>query len=70
MQLPAGFFQNWREEVEVYYVSEADPSRRLSNGQTSNLRAVDVRIYHDAPQGGSRELARIRRVYAYVPPPQ
>ena len=70
LQLPAGSFRNWREQVEVYYVSQSDPSQRLGSGQTSNLRAVDVRIYHDAPQGGSRELARIRRVYAYVPPPQ
>jgi type II secretory pathway pseudopilin PulG len=69
-QMSAGYFRDWREEVEVYYVDENDPSQRLPSNRTSNLRAVDVRIYRDSPQGGSREIARIRRVYAYVPPPQ
>jgi type II secretory pathway pseudopilin PulG len=69
-QLRSGHFSRWREVVEVYYASEEDPAQRLLSNATSNLRAVDVRIYRDTPQGSSRELSRLRRVYAYLPPPQ
>jgi prepilin-type N-terminal cleavage/methylation domain-containing protein len=69
-QVPAGTFGDWREEVEVYYVDQADPSQRLPSSRTSNLRAVEVAIFRDAPQGGTRELVRIRRVYAYIPSPR
>lgn len=69
-QVQAGHFHRWSEEIGVYYVSEDDPRQRLSGGHTSNLRAVDVRIYRDTTRGSSRELARLRRVYAYLPPPQ
>jgi prepilin-type N-terminal cleavage/methylation domain-containing protein len=69
-QLREERFRRWSEEIEVYYVSEDDPRQRLSTGHTSNLRAVDVRIYRDTTQGSPRELARLRRVYAYLPPPQ
>jgi len=62
------FFQGWRQEVYVYYVDESDLTQRLSAGQTSDYRAVEVRIVQEVAEGGFRELAKLRRVVAYVPP--
>ena len=67
-QAPAGFFKNWRQEIDVYYVDESDLSTRLPFGQVSDYRAVEVRIINNDPDRGPRELANIRRVVAYVPP--
>ncbi len=67
-QCRSGYYKNWRQEVDVYYVSEADPTARLPAGQTSDYRAVEVRIIYADPARGDRELAKIRRVVAYVPP--
>ncbi|MEE9603313.1 MAG: type II secretion system protein [Thermoguttaceae bacterium] len=66
--MPEGRFDNWREEIEVYYVNESDLTTRLPVGATSDYRVVEVRIIHDDPKRGSRELAKMRRVVAYVPP--
>jgi type II secretory pathway pseudopilin PulG len=62
------WLSSWRLAVDVYYVSEANPSQRLAAGQTSNLRAVQVRVLADRPGGGVHTLADLRRVFAYVPP--
>jgi len=70
LQIRSGYFENWREEIDVYYVDEDDPSVRLPAGQTSNFRAVEVRVYHRNSDGSLRPLVELRRVYAYVPPPQ
>jgi len=64
-----GFFSNWRQEIEVYYVSESDLSQRLPAYQTSNFRAVEVTISRNAPDGTLLQLANRRRVLAYVPVP-
>jgi type II secretory pathway pseudopilin PulG len=69
-RLPAGYFSTWREEIEVYYVDATDHSIRLNPGVTSDYRAVEVRILRDNPDGTQRDLANLRRVYAYVPAPQ
>lgn len=61
------FVKYWQQEVDVYYVAENDPTQRLAPGATSNFRAVEVRIVDKSPTGGGRELARLRRVVAYVP---
>ena len=68
-QVADGFFDNWRQEVEVYYVNDSDPSTRLSTGSTSNTRAVEVRILQLADGGAYRELANVRRVFSNVPKP-
>lgn len=57
-------YQGWQRKVEVYYVSNANQSTRLASGQTSDYRAIEVRIL-----SGNRELARLRRVVANVPTP-
>jgi type II secretory pathway pseudopilin PulG len=67
-RVSSGRFDNWRREIEVYYVDESDLTTRLPDGRTSAYRAVEVRIIDDNPQRGSRELAKMRRVIAYVPP--
>lgn len=67
-QAPADFLENWRQEVDVYYVRESDLTTRLPLGQTTDYRVVEVRVYRNDPTGGDRELARLRRVIAYVPP--
>ena len=54
---PAGLLDHWRQEIDVYYVDESDLTIRLTFGQVSDYRAVEVRIYYDDPNGGSRELA-------------
>ena len=67
-QASADMFDDWRQEVDVVYVDESDLTTPLSYGQVSDYRAVEVRIVKDDPNGGSRVLAQLRRVVAYVPP--
>jgi type II secretory pathway pseudopilin PulG len=69
-QCRSGFFQNWRQEIDVYYVSDANLATPLPAGQTSDYRAVEVRILYNDPQHGSRELVKLRRIVAYVAPLQ
>ena len=66
-QISDGFFDAWRREVEVYYVDESDHSVRLSAVQTSNFRAVEVRVYYTDPVAGEVLLADVRRVFSYFP---
>jgi len=67
-QSPEGFLDDWTQEVDVSYVDESDLTTPLPHGSTSDYRAVEVRIYKDQPEGGRRELAKLRRVVEYVPP--
>ncbi|MHB8902723.1 MAG: type IV pilus modification PilV family protein [Thermoguttaceae bacterium] len=62
------YFRNWRQEVDVFYVDPADLSRKLSAGNTSDYRAVEVRIVRDDPDTDPRVLARLRQVVSYVAP--
>jgi len=66
---PTGRFDDWRQTIEVYYVDENDFTQRLTGGDTSNLRAVEVTISRQQQDGSYRELARLRRVLSYVPHP-
>jgi type II secretory pathway pseudopilin PulG len=59
-------FANWRQEIDVYYVSESNWSVPASG--TTDYRAVEVRITEIDPQRGTQTLAKLRRVIAYVPP--
>jgi prepilin-type N-terminal cleavage/methylation domain-containing protein len=65
----AGAFTGWRETVNVYYVSNADPSVRMAAGAPSNYRAVEVIITYTDAVEGAVELARLRRLFCYVPTP-
>ncbi len=64
----ARFFENWRQEIDVYYVDESDLSTRLGAGQVSDYRVVEVRIVLVDPDHGERVLAKANQVVAYVPP--
>jgi type II secretory pathway pseudopilin PulG len=67
-QPPSGFFANWRQRVEVYFVDPADPSVRLTSG-ASDYRAIEVHIEQVTDDGGIRSLATRKKVVAYIPPP-
>ena len=66
--IPSGVLENWRQEVTVYYVDPSSPAAPLAAGQTSDYRAIEVRIVSIEPDGRFRELAKLHRVVAYVPP--
>ena len=68
-QSPGHDFSAWRQRVEVYYVNPDDPTERLPNSQPSDFRAVEVTIERVEPTGGIRPLAKLRRVFCYVPIP-
>ena len=62
-------FDQWREYVEVYFVSDSDPRVRLSAGQVSSLKMVEVHIFKEVDGGVEKELANVRRVIGYIPSP-
>jgi len=67
LRVADGYFDGWRQSVDVYYVDEFDVSVQLPAGDTSNFRAVEVVIERQRANGAWHELARLRRVVAYVP---
>jgi len=69
-QCGSGCFQNWRQEIDVTYVSNTNLTTALPAGQTSDYRAVEVRIMYNDPVRGPSQLAKIRRVVTYVIPLQ
>lgn len=70
LQVRSDYFDGWRQSVQVYYVNENAPDQRLPAGATSAMRCVDVTISRWTPVEGSRQLVRLKRVFAYVPPPE
>jgi type II secretory pathway pseudopilin PulG len=68
-QVSSGYFDDWRQEIDVYYVNDSDPSIRLTGSNTSDSRAVEVRIMRKGDANSYRELANIRRVFSYIPKP-
>ena len=66
-QIPSTYFRYWRQEVRVYYVDDDDPSQEITSAPWSNMRAVEIDIYYDDPTQGSRRLANLRRVFAFIP---
>jgi type II secretory pathway pseudopilin PulG len=67
-QAGSTFLQNWRQEVDVYYVSDTNLTARLSAGQTSDYRVVEVRIVYDDSKSAPITLATMRRVVTYLAP--
>jgi type II secretory pathway pseudopilin PulG len=66
-RIPTNYFAYWEQSVAVYYVSASNPSQNLAAGQVSDFRAVEVTIRYVHPTQPSRTLARLRRVFSYVP---
>jgi hypothetical protein len=67
--IPNTQFTNWRQRVEIYFVSPTNHSQRLTGSSTSYYRAVEVTIEYVDVDGSVLPLAKRRRVYAYMPPP-
>ncbi|MGD9722393.1 MAG: hypothetical protein AB7O59_12890 [Pirellulales bacterium] len=63
----ANDFAQWQQNVSVYYVDAANPAQALPAGQTSDMRAVEVTISRVESSGAARPLAKLRRVFSYVP---
>jgi len=68
MQVPPGYFDDWRQRVEVYFVDPTDPSVRLSTG-TSEYRAIEVTIERIEADNTVRPLASRKKIIPFVPPP-
>lgn len=66
-QIRSGYFDRWRREVKVYYVSESNLVTPLTGTQTSNYRLVHVQVFYVPAQGAKRLLAEVKRVFANVP---
>jgi len=66
-RVDSGYFSNWRHEISVYYIDPTDLTLALPAGQTSDFRAVEVVVSKQLADGTWQELARVRRVHAYVP---
>jgi prepilin-type N-terminal cleavage/methylation domain-containing protein len=60
------YFNNWRQEIDVYYVDPDDFTRRLPPWSTSDYRAVEVRIVREVTGSDPRILAQLRQVVCYV----
>lgn len=67
--VPAGTFSAWRESVAVYFVDDTNPTVRLPAGTPSYHKEVEIVISYTDPREGTVELARLSRVFAYVPTP-
>lgn len=65
-QAPSTFFAGWRQQVDVFYVSDSNLSTKLTSG-TSSHRKIEVRVTAAQADGRIRELAYVSRVVAYVP---
>lgn len=68
-RLPESYFENWRMSVRVSMVNPTNPSQNLSGSSTSRVRAAEVTISYVQPDGSIQPLAKRRRVFAYLPPP-
>jgi len=66
--IPSSQFTNWRQRVDIYFVSPTNHSQKLTGSSTSYYRAVEVIIEYVEADGSVIPLARRRRVYAYQPP--
>jgi type II secretory pathway pseudopilin PulG len=66
LRLRDNYFTTWRATIEVFFVSDANFSQPLT-GQTSNHRAVKVRVLATNLDGTTRQLTEAQRVFAYVP---
>lgn len=68
MRVPDGFFDRWRQRVEVYFVDPTDHRIRLTSG-SSHYRAIEVHVEQVEDDGTVVPLATRKRVVAYVQPP-
>ena len=65
---PRKLLNRLKRTAEVFYVDENNFANRLSAGQTSDYRGIEVSVFYIEENGDERELVRLRRIVAYVPP--
>jgi hypothetical protein len=68
LRMPDGFFDRWRQRVEVYFVDSSDHRVAITSG-SSYFRAIEVFIERVEADGTVIPLASRKRVIAYVQPP-
>ncbi|MBN2296431.1 MAG: type II secretion system protein [Pirellulales bacterium] len=59
---PRGLLDRLRRTAEIHYVNQNDFSQNLSAGQTSDYRAVKVRVLYREDNGEYREIVKLRRI--------
>lgn len=64
---PSGELDRWEQQIDVYHVEDSDPAQRRPAHLTSNLIAVEVRIYKRDLSGNKRLLTTLRRVVSSLP---
>jgi type II secretory pathway pseudopilin PulG len=69
LRLRDNYFSNWLTSIEVFFVNDNNLSQALPAGQTSNHRAVRVRVLVSDADGKWRQVAEAQRVFARVPQP-
>lgn len=67
-QLRDNYFDDWEVGVRVFYANPNDLSKNLTGSNTSGFRALEVAVGKYADDGSLRQLASVRRIYAYIPP--
>ena len=65
-RVSSSHFANWKVSVVIRYVNESNPAVDLTGSATSGMRSATVTVTRTI-NGVTDELARIRRVFAYVP---
>ena len=68
-QVSSTYFSRFKQTVDVYYVSASDFSQKLTGGNTSDYRAVDVKVMYNDPIRGWIQLAQSRRVVTFLQAP-
>ena len=68
-QLGTNYMSRWKQQVDVYYVSDTAPGTPNTNGGTTNYRMARVQILYNDPTKGLQTLATLSKVFAYVPSP-
>ena len=63
---PRTLLDRLQRKAEVYYVNPNDLSQRLSAGQTSDYRAVEVSVVYLEDSGDQRELVKLRRIVVNI----
>ena len=66
-QSAVSFINNWKQEVDVYYVSSTDLKTKITSAQNPEYLMVEVRITCKDPTLGDRVYANLKRVVPYVP---
>jgi hypothetical protein len=68
MRVDSGYFDRWRQRVQVYFVDPDDHRIKLTSG-SSYYRAIEVHIELVESDGAVRPLASRKQIIAYVQPP-